>query len=134
MKLNLCQSCSQHILQHTTCPHCQKPSNVASLTLPMALILGIGCAKKESAPTPEVMALYGGPPVEIQEVELQTEDTGTTEKSEKPPVENVEQSEGTTNTNDTESEEDTTEIEPDPVEATIKPMYGVDVTPMEPTK
>ena len=100
----------------------------------MALILGIGCAKKESAPTPEVMALYGGPPVEIQEVELQTEDTGTTEKSEKPPVENVEQSEGTTNTNDTESEEDTTEIEPDPVEATIKPMYGVDVTPMEPTK
>ena len=137
MKLNLCQSCHQHILSDTLCPHCHKPSNATKLTLPIALILGIGCAKKDSAPTPEVMALYGGPPVEIQEVELQTEDTGTTEKPEKPPVENVKQSEDTNNTegtDDTTSGEDSTEIKSDPVEATIKPMYGVDVTPIETNK
>jgi hypothetical protein len=98
----------------------------------MALILGIGCAKKETAPTPEVMALYGGPPVEIQEMELQTDDTGTEEPNAPSPDKNVEQSEDTTNTNDIESDEDSTEIKPDPVEATIKPMYGVDVTPSEP--
>ena len=134
MKLNLCQSCNQHILQNTPCPHCHKPSNAASLTLPMALILGIGCAKKEVAPNPEVMALYGGPPVEIQEVELQREDTGADEPTDQSPTENVEPSKETNNTDDTESGDDTTEIKPDPVEATIKPMYGVEEPPSEPNK
>ena len=135
MKLNLCKSCNQHTLKDTLCPHCHKPSNSASLTLPIALILGIGCSKKETTPTPEVMALYGGPPVEIQEVELQTEDTGTIEEpTDNPPVKNGEQSEDTDNTKDTDdtnSGEDTTEIKPDPVEATIKPMYGVEEPPSE---
>lgn len=130
MELNLCKSCNQHTLKGTLCPHCHKSSHATSLTLPMALILGIGCAKKDTTPTPEVMALYGGPPIEVQEVELQTEDTGTTEEStDKPPVENVEQSE---DTDETRSGEDTTEIKPDPIEGTIKPMYGVDPPPIEP--
>ena len=131
MKLNLCQSCNHHILKNTLCPHCIKPSNTARLALPMALILGIGCAKKETKPTPEVMALYGGPPVEIQEVEPQTDDTGAEAPPNQSTTENEDPSENSPRQEETESGEDTTEIKPEPVEATIKPMYGVDVTPME---
>ena len=101
----------------------------------MALILGIGCGKKETAPTPEVMALYGGPPVEIRELEPQIEDTGSTEEpADTPPTENVEQSEETQNTDDTESDEDSTKNKPEPIKPTIKPMYGVDATPFKTKK
>ena len=113
MKLNLCQSCHHHILSETPCPRCHKSSNPTKLTLPIALILGIGCAKKDSAPTPEVMALYGGPPVEMQEVELQTEDTGTTESSDKSPIENTQQSEDITNTDESNSTENKPETQPE---------------------
>jgi hypothetical protein len=65
MALTVCSICKQHIVQGTSCVHCT-PSSTATLAVPLALLLGLGCQHK--APEPEVMALYGGPPVELESV------------------------------------------------------------------
>ena len=69
MSLILCTKCLQHHMVGQVCPACTKrhPSGV----LPLAILLGIGCQKPQTEP--EVMALYGGPPVE--DVEVQSDDT-----------------------------------------------------------
>lgn len=73
MALTICSICKQHIVRGTSCVHCT-PSSPATLAVPLALLLGLGCHPK--APEPEVMALYGGPPVEFEPVD-QTVDEGT---------------------------------------------------------
>ena len=60
MSLILCPHCQQHYIENQ-CPHCE-PIRRTSPLLPVALLLGIGCHKREAEP--QVMALYGGPPVE----------------------------------------------------------------------
>ena len=113
----------------------------AVLGIPMAIMLGLGCSKKETAPTPEIMALYGGPPIEVEEVELQTdtenndsEDNNARENSEATDT-NTEKS-GSSTDDDTEeqtgNEAGEAEIKPDPVEEIVKPLYGVDITPIAP--
>jgi len=80
MALTICSICKQHIVRGTSCVHCT-PSSPATLAVPLALLLGLGCNPK--APEPEVMALYGGPPVEFQPadqtVDEKTESTQTDE-------------------------------------------------------
>ena len=146
MALYICNTCNQHIVQPSICPHCTKPNTMtkgAVLGIPMAIMLGLGCSKKETTPTPEVMALYGGPPIEVEEVELQTEtennesaDNSAGENSEATDT-NTEQSGSSTGDDtekQTENEAGEAEIKPDPVEEMVKPLYGVDITPIAPVE
>jgi len=146
MALYICNTCNQHIVQPNTCPHCTKPNTMtkgAVLGIPMAIMLGLGCSKKETAPTPEVMALYGGPPIEMEEVDLQT-DTENNDSEDNNAGENSEATETGTEKNgssknddseeQTENEAAETELKPDPVEEIVKPLYGVDMTPIVPVE
>ena len=91
MALTVCSICKQHIVQGTSCVHCT-PSSTPTLAVPLALLLGLGCQHKASEP--QVMALYGGPPVEIEAV---------AEPVNKTIDETIDETENSTNTDQKES-------------------------------
>ena len=107
MSLLLCQRCQQHYTQGSTCPHCI--TNPAKGILPLALLLGIGCHKTESRP--EVMALYGGPPIEEPETDEPPTETPATENEIKP-----------TEGSHQNAEQTVEDIQPKP---TVKALYGL---------
>jgi len=113
MSLLLCQRCQQHYTQGNTCPHCV--SNPTKGILPLALLLGIGCHKTE--PRPEVMALYGGPPIEEPEMEDGTNEAPATENQTEP----TEAKKGSAEDTD-QATQATEDIQPKP---TIKALYGL---------
>lgn len=127
MSLVLCQRCQEHHLADQTCPSCQKKS--PSYMLPLAVLLGIGC--KKNAAEPEVMALYGGPPVEEPvEVPSSTEEPEVTNSSDLP--DSQEQAENPvegSNESDGSESETVQEIRP---EREIMALYGA--PPMEPIR
>jgi hypothetical protein len=94
--------------------------------LPLAMLLGIGC--KKNVAEPEVMALYGGPPVEEPvEVPSSTEEPEETDKSESDDSQtSVETSSEQSNDSEIETVE---EIRP---EREIMALYGA--PPMEPIR
>mgnify|MGYP006091475737 CR=1 FL=1 len=47
MALTVCSICKQHIVQGTSCVHCT-PSSTATLAVPLALLLGLGCQQSTS--------------------------------------------------------------------------------------
>lgn len=127
MSLVLCQRCQEHHLVDQTCPNCQKRN--PSYMLPLAMLLGIGC--KKNTAEPEVMALYGSPPVEEPvEVPSSSEEPEGPDGSEasdsqtpvEPPVDQSNES------NDSENET-AQEIRP---EREIMALYGA--PPMEPIR
>lgn len=127
MSLVLCQRCQEHHLVNQTCPNCQKRN--PSYMLPLAMLLGIGC--KKNAAEPEVMALYGGPPVEEPvEIPSSTEVPEGTDGSEssdsqapvETPVDQSNESNGSEN-------ETVQKIRP---EREIMALYGA--PPMEPIR
>lgn len=145
MALYICNSCSQHIVQPNACPYCTKPHAIpknAVLGIPMAIMLGLGCSKKETAPTPEIMALYGGPPIEVEEMELQADTAKEDEETENNTAKendanretNTQSSGDNTNVESEDEASDKAEIKPDPVEEMVKPLYGVDVAPVIPVE
>lgn len=145
MALYICNRCSQHIVQPNTCPYCTKSKAMpksAVLGIPMAIMLGLGCSKKETAPTPEIMALYGGPPIEVEEVELQTDtakedeetENNTAKESDANKETNTPSSGDNTNVETEDEASDKAEITPDPVEEMVKPLYGVDIAPVIPVE
>ena len=137
MALYLCPDCNQHIRAKTICPSCHPRSpRSTSNGLPLALLLGIGCHKTEPA-KPEVMALYGGPPVEI--IEELEQDTGgqapENNSTDNPDSKKMETDNGddktkeTEDTNDTTGDSDENVEEAEPVKPVVKPLYGLPARP-----
>ena len=84
MALTVCSICEQHIVKGTSCVQCTPPSDLApsatvNLAVPLVLLLGIGC--QHQAPKPEVMALYGGPPVEFEPVDQTVDQNQTVDEA-----------------------------------------------------
>ena len=126
MSLILCQRCQEHHLLHQDCPNCQKRS--PSYMLPLAVLLGIGCKKNQAEP--EVMALYGGPPIEEPvEIPLSTEPAEEADKTDDSTE--TKSPEASTKTDDAaeKNQENTEEIRP---EREIMALYGA--PPMEPIR
>lgn len=79
MALTVCSFCKQHIIDDAACVQCTPTSkSIVHLAVPLTLLMGLGCHPK--APEPDVMALYGGPPVEFEPVDQTVdEDTESTD-------------------------------------------------------
>lgn len=131
MALYLCPDCNQHIRTKSICPNCHP--RTTSSGLPLALLLGIGCHKTEPA-KPEVMALYGGPPVEIiEELQQDTDEQDPeNDNTDNPDAEKVETDNGDDETNETDDstgDSDENVEEAEPVKPVVKPLYGLPARP-----
>ncbi len=155
MALFLCPDCNQHIRVKTVCPNCH-PRTYSS-GLPLALLLGIGCHKTEPA-KPEVMALYGAPPMEVfEQLEQDTDDKQGDEQGGEQGGEQDDQNAEDVDGNQTDTEdgeqskpntdEDSTDgvnngdedgsttdsdknvEEAEPVKPVVKPLYGLPARP-----
>lgn len=122
MSLILCPHCQQHYIENQ-CPHCE-PIRRTSPLLPVALLLGIGCHKREAEP--QVMALYGGPPVEAPAEETSSDTDVNNAGIPSSANENAPPADGESTTQD-----DTTAPEVRP-EREIMALYGA--PPMEPIR
>ena len=102
MRLSVCKHCHRHSIESEPCPYCLESSRF-TLPFSMAFILGIGCNHETVEPTPEIMALYGAPPTELQDFDLKTEDTAKSEPNNK---NNPKQLESATENSDASIESD----------------------------
>jgi hypothetical protein len=132
MALTVCSLCKQHIIDYAACVHCTLTSKpVVNLAVPLALLMGLGCHPK--APEPDVMALYGGPPVEFEPVD-QSVDEGTESTDKDAASSTTNKPTETDSTQERSSEQGPDKISEPKLEAIehMQALYGVPNVILEP--